>query len=134
MSRPAGRIVVALLMGATTTSLRAGAGEVAWEFDLSDISGAFVTVGSDGSIYMTDPDRLWAINPDGSVKWTFEDAGGAGGLSVGGGGQPVDLLPDGRLVAAVGHTIWSLDPGGTVAWSFSWQGGFNNQIDNGPRC
>ena len=107
-------------------------GEVLWKFDLSNISGAFVTVAADGTIYTVDWDRLWAINPNGTVKWTFEDAGAAGGLSVAGSGQPVALLPDGRIVVAAGHTIWALHTDGTVAWSFSWDGGFKNQIDNGP--
>ncbi|MEE8458277.1 MAG: PQQ-binding-like beta-propeller repeat protein, partial [Phycisphaerales bacterium] len=74
----------------------------------------------------------WAINPNGTVKWTFEDAGGAGGMPAAGGGQPVALLSDGRIVVAAGHTIWALHADGSVAWSFSWDGGFNNQIDNGP--
>jgi len=107
-------------------------GEVLWKFDLSNISGAFVTVAPDGTIYTTDWDRLWAINPNGTVKWTFEEAGGAGGMPAGGGGQPVALLSDGRIVVAAGHTIWALHADGSVAWSFSWDGGFNNQIDNGP--
>ena len=123
---------IVALSGATT-SAQAEAGEVLWKFELSNVSGAFVTVAPDGTIYTTDQDRLWAINPDGTVKWAFDEAGGAGGLPAGGGGQPVALLPDGRLVVAAGHTIWGLDPDdGAVLWSFSWDGGFNNQIDNGP--
>ncbi len=124
--------VVIATLGGTAASAPAGAGDVLWRFELSNISGAFVTVAPDGTIYTADQDRLWAINPDGTVKWAFDDAGGAGGFPVAGGGQPVDLLPDGRLVVAAGHTMWSLDPAGTVLWSFSWDGGFNNQIDNGP--
>ncbi|MEE8460137.1 MAG: hypothetical protein V3S08_09690, partial [Phycisphaerales bacterium] len=86
----------------------------------------------DGTIYTADWDRVWAINPNGTVKWTFEDAGGAGGMPAAGGGQPVAQLSDGRIVIAAGHTIWALHTDGSVAWSFSWDGGFNNQIDNGP--
>ena len=124
--------VTAALSG-TTVFAQAEAGDVLWKFDLANVSGAFVTVDENGTIYTADKDRLWAINPDGTVKWGFDDAGGAGGLPVAGGGQPVDLLPDGRLVVAAGHTIWTLDPDdGSVLWSFSWDGGFNNQIDNGP--
>ena len=119
-------------LSVTAASAQAEAGEVLWKFDLANISGAFVTVAPDGTIYTADQDRLWAINPNGTVKWTFEEAGGAGGLPVAGGGQPVDLLSDGRLVVAAGHTIWTLDPAGSVQWSFSWEGGFKNQIDNGP--
>ncbi len=117
-------------LSVTAASAQAQVGEVLWKFDLSNVSGAFITVGDDGTIYTGDWERLWAINPDGSVKWTFEEAaGGPTGLS----GQPVDILPDGRIVASAGHTIWALHPDtGTVDWSFSWDGGFNNQIDNGP--
>lgn len=108
----------------------AEAGDIQWMFDLSHVSGAFVTVGGDGTIYTVDWDRLWALHPDGSVKWTFDEAAGYGGLASG--GQPVDILPDGRLVVAAGHTLWALHPDGAVDWSFSWDGGYNNQIDNGP--
>ncbi|MCH7945445.1 MAG: PQQ-binding-like beta-propeller repeat protein, partial [Armatimonadetes bacterium] len=80
-------ITIAALSG-TTASAQADAGEVLWKFDLSSVSGAFVTVALDGTIYTADQDRLWAINPDGTVKWTFDEAGGAGGLPVAGGGQP----------------------------------------------
>ena len=43
-------------------------GEVLWKFDVSNISGAFVAVADDGTIYTADKDRLWAINPDGAVS------------------------------------------------------------------
>ena len=106
--------------------------EVLWTFDQSPISGAFVATGADGTIYSADDDRLWALDPLGAVAWTFDPAGGAGGLSVSGGGRPVDFLADGRVVVGAGHTIWALEPDGTVSWSYTWSGGFNNQIDNGP--
>ncbi|MEE8458299.1 MAG: PQQ-binding-like beta-propeller repeat protein, partial [Phycisphaerales bacterium] len=72
-----------------TAAAAAQSGEVLWKVDLSNISGAFVTVAPDGTIYTADWDRVWAINPNGTVKWTFEDAGGAGGMPAAGGGQPV---------------------------------------------
>jgi len=124
--------VTAFALNVTAARVHAEAGDVQWQFELSNISGAFATVAPDGTIYTADKQRLWALNPDGTVKWTFDDAGGAGGLPVAGGGQPVALLPDGRIVVAAGHTIWALETTGAVSWSFTWDGGFNNQIDNGP--
>ena len=59
------------------SAVTAESGDVLWKFDLANVSGAFVTVGNDGTIYTVDQDRLWALAPDGAVKWTFEDAGGA---------------------------------------------------------
>jgi hypothetical protein len=106
--------------------------EVLWRFDLSHVSGSFVSVGPEGRIYTVDQDRLYALDSAGAVQWTFDQAGGLGGLSGAGGGQPMDFLPDGRLVVAGGHTVWALNPDGTVSWSFGWTGGYNNQIDNGP--
>jgi len=113
-------------------STAAQSGEALWTFDVSNVSGAFVSVDSDGTIYTTDQDRLWAIHPSGAVKWTFEEAAGAGGIPAGSGAKPVDFLPDNRLVVAAGHTIWALEKDGTVSWSYTWGGGYNNQIDNGP--
>ena len=102
-------VAITAVLSGITASAQAEAGEVLWNFDLSNVSGAFITVGDDGTIYTGDWERLWAINPDGSVKWTFEEAaGGPTGLS----GQPVAVLPDGRIVASAGHTIWALDSAG----------------------
>ncbi|MCA9291556.1 MAG: PQQ-binding-like beta-propeller repeat protein [Phycisphaerales bacterium] len=119
-------------IGSSAAGLVAEPGELLWTFELSNISGAFVTVAPDGTIYTTDRDRLWALTPAGTVKWVFDEAGGDGGLTIGGGGQPVDLLPDGRIVVGGGFSIWALDADGVIDWTFSWEGGFYNQIDNGP--
>jgi len=124
-------IAFAALCG-VTASIHADPGDLVWKFELSNISGAFITVADDGTIYTVDKDRMYALDPSGTIKWTFEDAGGAGGMATAGGGRPVAILPDGRLVVASGHTIWALDTAGTVQWTFNWDGGFNNQIDNGP--
>jgi len=134
-SRPRERLLFPVLLAAglgwTAAPSPAQAGEVLWRFDLANVSGAFVTVGADGTIYSADQNRLWALDPSGAVRWTFDPAGGAGGLT-GGGARPVEFLADGRLVVAAGHTVWALDPDGSVSWSYSWSGGYNNQIDNGP--
>lgn len=126
------RLGAAIATCVATATAIAQPGDVLWTRDLSNISGAFVKVTQDGTILTGDSERLWAVDPEGNTRWTFEPAGGLGGLSSGGGASSVDLLPDGRIVAAGGHAIWALDPDGTVSWEFNWTGGFNNQIDNGP--
>ena len=45
------KIIFLVEIIATTSSTASGPGEVLWKFDVSHISGAFVTVGSDGTIY-----------------------------------------------------------------------------------
>jgi len=123
-------VLLATAAGAWAAPAAGQSAEVLWRFDLANVSGAFVSVGPDGTIYTADQNRLWALDPSGAVQWTFDQAGGWGGL--GGGGQPVDFLADGRIVVAAGFSLWALEPDGTVSWSFSWSGGYYNQIDNGP--
>jgi hypothetical protein len=103
--------------------LGATAGEVLWRFETSNVSGPYVVTGDDGTIYNTDNQRLWAINPDGTIKWTFDQAGG---------GKAIDFLADGAIVTGLGHTIWAINPDGTERWSYTWDGGFNEQLDSGP--
>ena len=71
-----------------------------------------VAVGADGSIYVASESFINAFNPDGSVKWSFEQNPRAFiclGVSVG---------PDGNIysVSAEGLGVFSLTPAGVLRW------------------
>jgi len=75
-------------------------------------------VGSDGTIYAFAPDSLFAINPDGSVKWSIDMAPA---IYVDAG---LALESDGTLyVFGVGETddagnILAVNPDGTIEWTY----------------
>jgi outer membrane protein assembly factor BamB len=76
-------------------------------------SGANISVGQDGTIYVGSTLDIVALNPNGTVKWRFTQNPGAFillGPNVG---------PDGNIyaVAIEGLGIFSLTPQGTLRWS-----------------
>jgi len=87
---------------------------ILWRFEMDTaISGWEVSVGPDGTIYTSDDTKLYAINPDGSVKWTTTTVRD---------NTPIDFLPDGTLITRFEHTIYALDPGGNTIWTFTSPG------------
>jgi hypothetical protein len=74
-----------------------------------------VSVGVDGTIYFVSYDwNFYAINPDGSLKWTFPiDGGGAG--------TPAIAL-DGTIYFNGYGKLYALTPNGNQKWNFSLWG------------
>ena len=78
---------------------------------------AFPAIGGDGTIYVGSSDHaLYAINPDGSLKWTYTtgdtifDSPAVGG--------------DGTIyIGSSGHTLYAINPDGSLKWSYSEGGG-----------
>jgi outer membrane protein assembly factor BamB len=78
-----------------------------------------VVVGSDDTIYLgADPGgpetHILAVNPDGSVKWTFVDPDGQGVIAG------PNLGPDGNLYVVTelpAFSAFSLDPQGNLRWN-----------------
>jgi outer membrane protein assembly factor BamB len=69
-------------------------------------------IGADGTIYVNDANsHLYALTPDGELKWVLNGAGDAG----------VDIGPDGTIY--VGSTVYitAVRPDGTVKWRFQQQ-------------
>jgi putative pyrroloquinoline-quinone binding quinoprotein/putative pyrroloquinoline-quinone-binding quinoprotein len=80
-----------------------------------------VSVGFDGTIYELTETNLWAINPDGSIRWTFPlPAGSLGVPAVG---------FDNTIYAVAGQSVWAVSSGNLV-WSHdvypNWWSGWDD--------
>lgn len=102
---PLAIITLATAVAATATAANLPAsdpGRIRWRLDMaSSISGYEVAVAADGTIYTSDNTQLYAIHPDGTVKWTRPGAGG---------GTPISFLADGTVIVGLGETVCALDP------------------------
>ncbi|MDH3998690.1 MAG: PQQ-binding-like beta-propeller repeat protein [Desulfuromonadales bacterium] len=117
--------VIAIIF-ATMTPLKAHAvanGSLKWVFPI-DGTGSTPAIAVDGSIYLTaelvDNDLLFAINPDGTHKWTF-DCEGFCDFSNAGELPPV-VDADGTIYIATYSRFYALNPDGSIKWSFVPQG------------
>ena len=77
-------------------------------------------VDSDGTIYIGSRDNnLYALNPDGSVKWSFAAARGFNSFPA--------ISTDGTIyVGAIDGKLYALNPDGTLQWSFTTAGEINS--------
>lgn len=83
--------------------------------------GPYITVGSDGAMYMPvfsenndKTPEIAALNPDGSLKWRCEVAPHGEVYTFGGVYSPFALLPDGTIivtVSSVQYKVHATDPG-----------------------
>jgi len=89
-----------------------GNGSIRWQFEVdADYMEFRPTIGPDGTIYFQDVDgHLYALRPDGSVKWIFQ-----GGYPSG----PVAVGADNSTYIASGPTIQAISPNGTLMWQFT---------------
>src|SRR4029079_8023456 len=87
-------------------------GSIKWRFEVDGDYMAFrPTIGPDGAIYFQDDNgRLYALRPDGSVKWIFQGAYPAGPVAVG---------ADNTAYIASGDTIQAISPAGALVWQFT---------------
>ena len=106
-----------LLNVKSKNSLRDGSapqanGSIKWQFEVDgDYMGFRPTIGPDATIYFQDVDgHLYALRPDGSVKWIFQ-----GGYPAG----PVAVGADSTAYIASGNTIQAISPAGTLVWEFT---------------
>ena len=101
-----------IVLGHALPALGGPLGErVLWRFEMpSNVSGAFVGVGADGTVYATDNLRLYALSPEGTLLWTMAGAGG---------GRPITFADDGTIYTSWSGTgVRSIDPDGTLQWEF----------------
>jgi hypothetical protein len=87
-------------------------GSIKWQFQVDgDYMPFRPTIGPDGTIYFQDVDgHLYALRPDGSVKWIFP-----GGYPAG----PVAVGADNTTYIASGPTIQAVSPAGTAVWQYT---------------
>ncbi len=101
------------------------AGAAAWTHTAGGKFASSPVLAADGTVYASSTDsRLYAIQPDGALKWQadcegFVQAGPA-------------LLSDGTLLLTVGKTLQALHPDGSRAWRFDAKSPLNATPAVGP--
>jgi hypothetical protein len=98
-------------------------GRFRWRFEMDyKAVGAWSARGPDGTIYCSDPFRLYALTPDGALKWVVPGAGAM---------RPITFGADGTIYAAAEEVpaqpqgVMAINPDGTVRWSYAFSSGFN---------
>jgi len=93
-----------------TVTTRQSNGRVKWRFQHSDMYTVVrPAVGPDGTVYALDVGyHLYALSPDGALKWIVRGAG-AKGLAVG---------SDGTVYTGSESSIKAFNPNGTLKWNF----------------
>ncbi|MFQ5492220.1 MAG: PQQ-binding-like beta-propeller repeat protein, partial [Phycisphaerae bacterium] len=88
-------------------TLRQADGRVLWRFQIdSTFGGEFEAVAPDGTVYVTDLFRLYALSSDGGLLWVAVNAGRR---------RPISLGADGTIYTA-GNLLKALNPDGTLKW------------------
>ena len=97
-----------------TVTARQAAGHVLWRLQTSgDYIIGRPAVGADGTIYTADvTNHLYALTPQGGVKWIFNP--GLGNVV-----QPVSVGLDGTIYYANLDDVYAVNPDGSLKWVFS---------------
>ena len=96
---------------ALTVTARQASGNAKWRFRQNGpYSKVRPVTAADGTIYSVDAySHLYALTPDGALKWVARGAGG-GGVAVG---------PDGTAYAGSESSVKAYNPDGTLKWTFN---------------
>jgi large repetitive protein len=86
-----------------------------WSFPVSK-SGSSSVLGPDGTIYMGTSSGVYAMNPDGTVKWTF-----IGDPDITINSTPA-VASDGTIYVGIGNDLYAINPDGTEKWRESTGG------------
>ncbi|MCC7479163.1 PQQ-like beta-propeller repeat protein [bacterium] len=102
-------------------SLALADGALAWDFDIGEWQCGAPALAADGTIYAPSSVRgigdksLYALDPDGAVKWSYSAEGMFSTPVVDLNGDIYFVLDDGRVI--------SLDSSGAFRWEFAVDGG-----------
>lgn len=98
-------------------------GRIAWRFEAdADYTLHRPAVAADGTVYFDDVEgRLYALAPDGGLKWIFDLSFGVPGNGSKG---PIAVTPDGVVVAAysplgLAKSLVAVNPDGTLRWTYT---------------
>ena len=96
-------------------------GGVIWTYPTLGWADQAAALGPDGTIYVGSKSgkskRLYAINPNGSLKWEFGPIHSDADIGT----FPI-VAADGVVYVPIGTQIYSFDPDGTVLWSHQLNG------------
>jgi outer membrane protein assembly factor BamB len=99
-------------LGGKLSALSAQDGVTAWTLDLGDRVYSTPCVADDGTIFVgSDAQRVFAVSPEGKVKWSLHTEGEADSGPV--------LASDGTLIFAAGRMVYGVTPLGYVKWRFA---------------
>ena len=89
-----------------------GNGSIKWQFEVDgDYMEFRPTIGPDGTIYIQDVDgHLYALNPEGGVKWIFQGVYPSGPVAVG---------TNNTVYIAGDNRIQAISSAGTLLWQFT---------------
>jgi outer membrane protein assembly factor BamB len=93
-------------------ALNSADGSVQWTFEVPNAVYVSPKVGDDGTIYFADTATFFAVNPDGTEKWSLptDDCWAwYGCLAIG---------DDGTIYLLVDFMLYAVNPDGTVNWTF----------------
>lgn len=89
--------------------------ELKWKFDTDGLKPSPPAVGNDGTVYTRTSRYLYAINPDGTIKWRF-DISETNFLSA------PSIGNDGTIYIQTIYSIYAVNPTGTLKWKFETDG------------
>ncbi len=76
--------------------------------------GAISAIGSDGTLYVPNHLGLYAINPDGTQKWTYS-------ISNINGSAKLAIAQDGTIYVPASDGLYAVNPDGTLKWKYEVQ-------------
>ncbi len=95
-------------------------GSLKWKFQTGGkIFGSSPVIGSDGTVYIgSGDDYLYALNPDGSLRWRFKTGDWISSSPV--------IGADGTVyVGSLDDYLYALNPDGSLKWKFKTGGWIN---------
>ncbi len=109
-------------------AIDSASGSIKWKYKTTEITptGSSPAIGDDGTIYFGAGNSLYAVKPDGTLKWKFTTGGNVRSSPA--------IASDGTIYvgSADGH-LYALNPGGTKKWNVtSFAYGTNAQYFNLP--